>query len=223
MFIESLVVAFIYITLVGFLVTSLCQVLLLLHGFLTDPRDELNKSRASILLSAKTRLHYAVTKVVSFRHLLGFKQDSAGYINKLVRSAYEPVFKIGILTKDVTIINPELNREIARHSGDISLAAVVASTVGKSVFPLSDAGRQLFKEFDTQVAFHAEFINSNGLQSLLEQSASFISDQMDVLPDQADVNIGEWMTKLVVATAAHAVCGPENPWNMDEEFMKQFL
>jgi hypothetical protein len=57
---------------------------------------------------------------------------------------------------------------------------------------------------------------------LLEQSACSVASHIETLPERLDVEIGEWVFDLTAATTAYAISGPENPWQLDKEFMKQF-
>lgn len=164
----------------------------------------------------------AISTVFGSRHLVGFHQDSARYVNKLIKSAWSPVFKVKLLTREFTIIKPDMERELGRHSADLGLAPVVALTIGKSIFPLTSEGRRLFSEVDTQAAFHAEFVDKNKLYMLLDQSAAYVAGHMETLPERMEVEIGEWVFDLTAATTAYAISGPENPWILDKEFTNQF-
>ncbi|KAH8647752.1 cytochrome P450 [Xylariales sp. PMI_506] len=161
--------------------------------------------------------------LLGIKHLVGFQRNSARYVNKLINSTWSPVFKIKMLSRELVIINPDLNRELAKHSADLGLAAFAAATVGKHIVRLSKEGLRLFTEVDTHPAFRAEFVERNNLKQLLEQSVTFfLSDQVAALPNKVDVAIGEWVYDLTAATAGRAIFGPKNLWHLDREYMVQF-
>ncbi|KAI1795100.1 cytochrome P450 [Ganoderma leucocontextum] len=154
-------------------------------------------------------------------HLLGLQRDSARYVNRLLASA-PPIFTIALPFKDIVIVNPSLERHLARHVHDTGLAQILAY-VGPRVFNLGPRAIQVVLDTDPRPLHKVEFGDAGNLRALSERSSTFIWSKMDKLPIKSNIKLAHWMFGLTVSATASAVWGVENPWRMDPEFAQEFM
>ncbi|PIL37513.1 cytochrome P450 [Ganoderma sinense ZZ0214-1] len=154
-------------------------------------------------------------------HLLGLQNDSARYVNRLLASAPQ-VFTISLPFKRVVVVNPSLERHLARHVHDTGLAQILAY-VGPRVFNLGPRAIQVILDIDPRALHRVKFGATENVQALSERSSTFIWSEMEKLPLKSNLKLAHWMFGLTVSATASAVWGVENPWRMDPEFAQEFM
>ncbi len=154
-------------------------------------------------------------------HVLGLQRDSARYVNRLLASAPE-IFTISFPFKRIVVVNPSLERHLARHVHDTGLAQILAY-VGPRVFNLGPRAIQVILDVDPRPLHRVEFGATENVHALSERSSTFIWSEMDKLPANSNIRLAHWMFGLTVSATASAVWGIENPWRMDPEFAQEFM
>ncbi|KAJ4261617.1 hypothetical protein NW762_007049 [Fusarium torreyae] len=155
-------------------------------------------------------------------HLFGLSIDSTRYINRLIASSPNPIFTINIPGARITVVNPSLDRVLARHVNDTGLAQVLVY-VGPRLFNLTQETIKAVFAYNPQPLHKVKFGHAENIVSLNQRSGSYITEQVMKMPDTSEVFIGRWVFELAVAATASAVWGVENPWRMDKEFSNEFM
>ncbi|RDA82491.1 hypothetical protein CP532_2568 [Ophiocordyceps camponoti-leonardi (nom. inval.)] len=155
-------------------------------------------------------------------HAMELRRRGARYIHQLILNAPAPVFSINLLSRKVLVVHPSLERTLARHVDDTSLARII-SLIGQRSLGLSESGVDVIGAYDPRPVHAQLFAAADGSARLAEQSARFVRDHSLRQPDEQRVLIGRWLFDAVVGATAHALWGERNPWNEDSEFMRQFI
>ncbi|KAL2694686.1 hypothetical protein Neosp_001272 [[Neocosmospora] mangrovei] len=157
-----------------------------------------------------------------FGHLLGLQRDTTRYVNTVIASTAAQVFTINIPFKQIIVVNPSLDKQLARHVSDTGLAQILAY-VGSRVFGLGPATIQVILDTDPRRLHQVEFGRPENLKALSECSGVFIWDEMNKMAPSTEVDLAHWMFGLTVSATASAVWGVKNPWRMDREFAEEFM
>ncbi|KAM4067268.1 cytochrome p450 [Hirsutella rhossiliensis] len=157
-----------------------------------------------------------------FGHALELRRRGARYLHQLIVNTPAEIFTIDVLFKKVLVVNPSLDRVLAKHVHETSLARVI-SIIGQKSLELSDKAVGTIAEYDPRPAHSQLFAASQGSAALAETSGCYIREHVLRQPREQQVLVGKWMFDLVVGASAHTLWGPQNPWNEDHEFMRQFV
>ncbi|KJZ76982.1 hypothetical protein HIM_03859 [Hirsutella minnesotensis 3608] len=155
-------------------------------------------------------------------HALELRRRGARHIHQLIVNTSAEIFTIDILSKRVFVLNPSLDRALAKNVHQTSLARVI-SFIGHRSLGFTKEGVRTIAEHDPRPVHSQLFANCRGAASLSAQSAEYIRDQVLGQPREQDTDAGRWVFNLVLGASAHALWGPRNPWNEDPEFLKQFV
>ncbi|PHH64035.1 hypothetical protein CDD80_1165 [Ophiocordyceps camponoti-rufipedis] len=155
-------------------------------------------------------------------HALGLRRSGARYIQQLMARAPAAVFSINLMSRRVLVVHPSLERALARHVDDTSLARII-SLIGSRSLGLSEAGVDVIGSYNPRPIHAQLFTASDGSARLAAQSARYVEGHSLRQPDEQRVLIGRWLFDAVVGATAHALWGERNPWNEDGEFMRQFI
>lgn len=155
-------------------------------------------------------------------HLLGLRRSGGRYIQQLILATPSPVFTINILSKKLIVASPSLDRALARHVHDTSVSQVI-SFIGKRSLDMADGAVRTIAEYDPRPVHSRLFAGPDGAASLAEAATTYVHERLRGQPRAQEVQLGLWMFNLVVGASAHALWGPQNPWNTDREFMEQFM
>ncbi|RDA93262.1 hypothetical protein CP533_6518 [Ophiocordyceps camponoti-saundersi (nom. inval.)] len=155
-------------------------------------------------------------------HAIELRRRGARYIHQLILNAPAPVFSINLLSRKVLVVHPSLERALARHVDDTSLARII-SLIGQRSLGLSESGVDVIGAYDPRPVHAQLFAAADGSARLAEQSARFVREHSLRQPDEQRVLIVRWLFDAVVGATAHALWGERNPWNEDSEFMRQFI
>ncbi|RMJ03330.1 hypothetical protein CDV36_015142 [Fusarium kuroshium] len=157
-----------------------------------------------------------------FGHLLGLQRDTTRYVNSVIASTAAQIFAINIPFKQIIVVNPSLDKQLARHVSDTGLAQILAH-VGARVFGLGPNTIQVILDTDPRRFHQVEFGSPENLKALSECSGVFIWDEMNKMTPSTEVDLAHWMFGLTVSATASAVWGVKNPWRMDREFAEEFM
>ncbi|KAF5024310.1 hypothetical protein F66182_3587 [Fusarium sp. NRRL 66182] len=188
-------------------------------GYLLRSLHKRSPNKNTLSISRLPRLSGVVPWI---GHLCGLSIDSSRYINRLIASTTAPIFTINIPGARITIVNPSLDRYLARHASDTGLAQVLAY-VGPRMFGLDQETIKAVFDYNPQPLHRFKFGHAENIVSLTQRSGSFSFDQVANMPETSEVYIGRWLFELTVATTASAVWGVKNPWRMDKEFSNEFM
>ncbi|KYK57607.1 Cytochrome P450 [Drechmeria coniospora] len=186
-----------------------------------------NRSRprlaaASSRSSARTGLPHVSSAIPWVGHALKLHRDGGRYVDGLIRKTRQPIFSIDVLSKRLLVIDPSLDRVLAKHARHTSLIQLIA-LVGRRALHLGDKAIRILNEYDPR-PFHAHALSSpQGSLELAEASVSYLGERFGKQPRVQEVPLGRWLFEMVACATARAVWGPENPWAEDGEFMDQFI
>lgn len=155
-------------------------------------------------------------------HALELRRRGARYLHQLITNTRAEIFTIDVLFKRVLVVNPSLDRALAKHVHDTSLARVV-SIFGQQSLELSDKAVRIIAQYDPRPVHSQLFAAFQGSATLADSAACYIHGRTQSQPCEQQVPIGQWLFDLVVGASAHALWGPQNPWGTDREFMRQFV
>ncbi|POR34977.1 Uncharacterized protein TPAR_04832 [Tolypocladium paradoxum] len=200
--------------------------------FTLDPRVLALLPRSLSLPSSRVRrdnsspnplpLPHVSSAIPWIGHLLQLRRSGGRYIHQLILTTPEPLFTIDILSKKLIVANPSLDRALARHVHDTSLAQVI-SFIGKRSLNMGDEAVRTIAEYDPRPVHAQLFGSSHGAASLAEAATTYVHERLRRQPPVQEVQLGLWMFNVVVGASAHGLWGPQNPWNADKGFMEQFI
>ncbi|PHH77094.1 hypothetical protein CDD82_3671 [Ophiocordyceps australis] len=155
-------------------------------------------------------------------HVMALRQRGGRYIHELIQQTPAQLFTINVLCKRILVAGPSVDRALARHVQETSLAQVV-SLMGQRSLGLGDAGVRAIAEHDPRPVHRSLFSTADGVAGLTEAAVDYVRAKVQRQPRRQEVKLGRFVFDLVVGAAARALWGEENPWTSDAEFMEQFI
>ncbi|PNY26784.1 Uncharacterized protein TCAP_03307 [Tolypocladium capitatum] len=155
-------------------------------------------------------------------HLLNLQRSGGRYVHQLILATPSPIFTINILSKRLIVANPSLDRALTRHVHDTSVSQVI-SFIGRRSLGMADEAVRAIAEHDPRPVHSQLFARSHGAASLAEAASTYVHERLRGQPPVQEVRLGLLLFDVVVGASAHALWGPQNPWNADKEFMEQFM
>ncbi|KAK4094408.1 hypothetical protein Purlil1_1013 [Purpureocillium lilacinum] len=202
------------------LVAYLFTFVLLLPKIVSTYNRHTTKARSSPDTST---LPHVSSTIPFIGHALQLKRNGGHYVRDLIlQNPRHSLFTIDLLNKKLVVVNPALDRALAKHSRETSLIQVVTLVAARSL-GLSEKGIRVFAEYDPRPLHNQAIASTQSHDELLESAANYIHRRLGEQPASQEVQLGRWIFDAVLGATAHSFWGAENPWNTDREFMDNFI
>ncbi|KAJ6442647.1 cytochrome P450 [Purpureocillium lavendulum] len=201
------------------LLAYVVTIILLLPKFLSAYTTHGTKGLAA---QDTSTLPHVSSTIPIIGHALQLKRNGGHYVRELILRNPFPLFTIDLLFKKLVVVNPALDRVLAKHSRETSLIQVVTLVAARSL-GLSARGIRVFAEYDPRPLHNQAIASTQSHDELLESASDYIHRRLGDQPATQDVQLGRWLFDMVLGATAHSFWGPENPWNADREFMDNFI
>lgn len=133
----------------------------------------------------------------------------------------KPIACVKILGRNVLLMRPSLDHELARHAKDMSLGSFASTSLCKALFGLSDEGVAALKQIDTRPSWHAEFVEQEAGRAVMDSALRYVETFFrDV--NNIEVDFGAWLFAASAGATAHSLWGAESPWLGDDGVMEDF-
>ncbi|UNI23147.1 hypothetical protein JDV02_008983 [Purpureocillium takamizusanense] len=204
------------------LLAYLVTLILLLPKLVSTYNNRLTTVKARSAPDTSTIPHVSST-IPFIGHALELKRNGGHYVRDLIlRNPQHPLFTIDLLSKKLVVVNPSLDRALAKHSRETSLIQVVTLVAARSL-GLSDEGIRVFAEYDPRPLHNQAIGSTQSHDELLQSATDYIHRRLGEQPAAQEVQLGRWIFDTVLGATACSFWGPENPWNTDREFMDSFI